>query len=253
MMDEMKPQNGASAMPVEGAGRAERLLRRRFLGLLIALGLLFVAYPALRGDTGGRVLYDALLVVVFVTSLLIVLTESRHRLVGLLLAIPTVAGALTGYALPELPRTPVVVASHGFAALFFGFTAAVILRTIYRERRVSQDSIYGAICGYLLTGVAFGHVYSLIEQVAPGSFHASDELTAELQNPDRAHFVFTYFSVLTLMGSGFGDVTPGTGIVRGVAVVEMVIGVFYVAILIADLLSKRVSQVLAEQQPSPPQ
>jgi hypothetical protein len=227
-------------------------LRRRFLGPLIALGLLFVGYPALRGGFGGRVLYDVLLVVVLVTSLLIVFTKARHRLVGLLLAAPTLAGIVTGYAFPGLPRGPVVVAMHGFAALFFGFTVAVVLRTIYRERRVSQDSIYGAICGYLLIGVAFGHVYSLVEQVAPGSFRASDDLAAELRDPDRAHYVLTYFSVLTLMGAGFGDITPGTGTVRGVAVVEMVVGVFYVAVLIADLLSKRVSQVLAEQSPRPP-
>jgi hypothetical protein len=178
----------------------------------------------------------------------IVFTQTSHRLVGVLLAIPTVAGLLTGYAFPGLPRTQVAVAAHGFAALFLGFAASVILRTVYRERRVSQDSIYGAICGYLLTGVAFGHVYSLIEQVAPGSFHASDDLAAEIRDPDRSHFAFTYFSVLTLMGAGFGDITPGTGTTRGVVVIEMVIGVFYVAVLIADLLSKRVSQVLAEQQ-----
>jgi hypothetical protein len=252
MMDEVKPQNGVSALPAEGTGRAERLLRRRFLGLMIALGLMFVAYPALRGDTGGRVLYDALLLVIFLTSMLIVFTEARHRFVGLLLAVPTVGGALTGYALPGLPRTPIVVVTHGFAALFLGFAVAVVLRTIYRERQVSQDSIYGAICGYLLTGVAFGHVYSLIEQVAPGSFHATNDLAAELRDPDRSHFVFTYFSVLTLMGAGFGDITPGTGTSRGVAVIEMVVGVFYVAVLIADLLSKRVSQVLAEQQSGQP-
>jgi hypothetical protein len=251
-MDEMKPRNGASALSAEGAGRAERLLRRRFLGLLIAIGLLFVAYPALRGDSGGRVLYDVLRVAVFLIAFVIVFTQTSHRLVGVLLAIPTVAGFLTGYAFPGLPQTPVVAFTHGSAALFMGFAAAVILQLIYRERRVSQDSIYGAICGYLLIGVAFGHAYSLIEHVAPDSFHVSGDLAAEIQDPARAHYVFTYFSVLTLMGAGFGDVTPGTGTARGVAVVEMVIGVFYVAVLIADLLSKRVSQVLAEQQSGPP-
>ncbi|HVK19455.1 MAG TPA: ion channel [Fimbriiglobus sp.] len=249
-MNDPKPGNGAVAQTDAGSTRAERLLRRRFLGLLIALGLLFVAYPALRGESGGRLLYDALLLAVFLTSFLIVFPETHHQLVGLLLAIPTVAGVLTGYVLPGLSRAPVVVATHGFATLFLGFTVAVILRTIYRERRVSLDGIYGAICGYLLIGVAFGHVYSLIEQAAPGSFHASDDLAAELRDPDRAHYVLTYFSVLTLMGAGFGDITPGSGTTRGVAVVEMVVGVFYVAVLIADLLSKRVSQVLAEQPPS---
>lgn len=251
-MNEMKPQNGASALPAGGAGRAERLLRRRFRILLIAFGLLFVGYPVLRGDAGGRVLYDVLLVVVFLTSFVIVFTQARHRLVGVVLATPTVAGILTGYALPGLPRTPVVVATHGFAALFLGYAVAVVLRTVYQERRVELDSIYGAICGYLLIGVAFGHVYSLIEQVAPGSFHASGDLAADIQNPDRSHFVFTYFGVLTLAGAGFGDVTPGTGVARGMTVVEAVVGVFYVAVLIADLLSKRVSQVLAEQQSGPP-
>ena len=240
-----------AALPDGGVGRAERLLRRRFLGLLIVLGLLFVAYPMLRGDAGGRMLYDALLVVVFLIAFTIVFTRARHRIVGVLLAVPTVAGVLTGYVLPGLPRAPVVMVTHGFAALFLGFTVAVILRVVYRERQVSLDGIYGAICGYLLIGVAFGHVYSLIEQASPGSFHLSDELAPELQDPGRTHFVFTYFSVVTLMGAGFGDITPGSGTARGVVVIEMVVGLFYVAVLIADLLSKRVSQVLAEQHPNP--
>jgi len=35
---------------------------------------------------------------------------------------------------------------------------------------VSSDTIYGAICVYLLVGMTFGSLYDLIETLHPGSF-----------------------------------------------------------------------------------
>jgi hypothetical protein len=42
-------------------------------------------------------------------------------------------------------------------------------------------------------------------------------------------------------------VTPASGVARGLAVMEAVVGRFYLAALVADLIGKRVAQSLADR------
>ena len=160
---------------------------RRFLVLLLALALLLVVHPALGGAVGTRLLFDVLFTVVYLAAILAVYTKGTVRVLGLLLGIPTVVGAWTGYAFPGLPRVPLALSFHAVAALFLGFTAATILRSIYREESVSSDSICGAFGGYLLVALAFGHLYCLVETTTPQSFAGAKGLLTQLQSEDRQH------------------------------------------------------------------
>ncbi len=221
------------------------LLRRKFLVLLLSLILLLVIFPVLRGAFEGRLLVDILATLVFLAALLAVFTQGYLRALALLLGIPTVVGAWTDYVLPDLPGFPLVLGFHIVAALFLGFTVAVILRACYREATVSADTVYGAFCGYLLVGLAFGHLYCLIDALAPGSFLGKEMMAMPLQRQDRFHFLFTYFSFATLTTVGYGDITPAREMARGLAVVEAIMGQFYIAVLVAELIGKRVSQALS--------
>jgi hypothetical protein len=178
---------------------------------LLALGLLLVGYPLLRCTFDARLLYDILLTLVFLTALFVVFGEGWQRLLGLLLGSPLLAGAWAGYALPALPRVSLALVCHLAAALFLGFTVPVILRAVYRSARVSVDSLCGALCGYVLVGIAFGHLYCTIEGLAPGSFGGSDEVRAALQDESQRHFRLIYFSLVTLATVGYRDITPEAG------------------------------------------
>jgi hypothetical protein len=46
-----------------------------------------------------------------------------------------------------------------------------------------------------------------------------------------------YFSFITLATVGYGDLVPGNDIVRGLAIVEAIAGQFYLAVMIARLMS----------------
>jgi hypothetical protein len=144
-----------------------------------------------------------------------------------------------------LTQTPIAVGFQLVAAIFLSFTVATILRTVYREGQVSADSVFGAFCGYVLVGVAFGHLYGLSDLVAPGSFQAREEFVAQFQDPNRRHFLLTYFSLVTLTTVGYGDITPATDLARGLAAVEAIVGQFYIAVLVAELIGKRVAQALS--------
>ena len=139
------------------------LLRRRFQVLLIALVLLIAVYPLLRGVYAERLLLDVLVTFVFMAALFAVFTKSSLRAAALVLGIPTLLGVWTGYMLPGAALPSVAAGLHVLAAVFLGFCVATVLRTAYNEAAVSADSVYGAFCGYLLIGLAFGHLYCILE------------------------------------------------------------------------------------------
>ena len=223
--------------------------QRRFLILLLALALLVIVYPLLRNALSTRLVLDVLLTVVFLAAYFMIFSRGSFRVPALVLGVPTIIGAWIDYVLPGLPRIPLFVSFHLVAALFFGFGVAIILRAVHQEVSVSADSIYGAICGYLLIGLAFGHFYCITEAFNPGSFRGSERFSTPLQVDDRHHFLLTYFSYVTLTSVGYGDITPASGPARSLAVVEAMIGQFYIAVLIGELIGKRVSQAMSGQRP----
>jgi hypothetical protein len=225
--------------------RRDWWLRRKFLVLLLALGMLVIIYPLLRSAFSTRLLLDVLLTIVFAAAFFMVFSQGSFRIPALVLGIPTIVGAWIDYVVPGLPRIPLLIGFHVVAALFLGFAVAIVLRTIHKEVSVSADAIYGAICGYLLVGLAFGHLYCLTEALNPGSFHVSEPFSTPSQLDDRHHFMLTYFSFVTLTSVGYGDILPGSGTVRSLAVVEAIFGQFYIAVLIGELIGKRVSQAMS--------
>src|SRR5262249_596893 len=153
---------------------------------------------------------------------------------ALLLGVPTLLGLWTGYVLPDVPRLPLVVAFHAAAALFLVFTVGSILADVYRRDRVDADVVNGALCGYLLVALGFGHLYCILETADPGSYRANDEIMAQLRDEGRIHFQLTYFSFSTLTTVAYGDIIPAKEGARGLAIVEAMTGQFYVAVLLSQ-------------------
>ena len=219
-----------------------RLKTRKYQALLFTLLGLVVFVPLCAGRTDTRFLMHFLLSLVFLAALVAVFSHHRLRIIAALLGIPTVVGLWTGYFLPGVPRVALAVSFHLIAAAFFAFTIGVILRDIHRETDVTTDSVYGAFCGYLLAGLMFSHLYNVVELLQPGSFRGEDFAAA--MSDERRHFLLTYFSFITLTTVGYGDILPGSNAARGLAAVEAIVGQFYIAVLVAELIGKRVSQAL---------
>jgi hypothetical protein len=223
------------------------LARRKYQTMLVALLMFLVAYPILRGPAGSPVLARVLLTGVFIAGWWVVFAGHRFRVAAVVLGAPALLGAWTGYALPE-PRGPAVaVFFHVTAATFQAFVLFVLLRGVHREPIVSADTIAAALCGYLLLGVAFGHIYCLLDEIVPGSFGGLDRGAGAA----GTHFRLTYFSFITLATVGYGDITPTGDTARALAVVEAVTGQFYLAVLVAELIGKRVAHALSGNAPPP--
>ncbi|HEY1861907.1 MAG TPA: potassium channel family protein [Gemmataceae bacterium] len=226
-------------------------LRRRYLVLLLALVFSLVIFPLLRDTLDEPFLADAMLTIVFVAAFRVVFAKKRWHVLAVLLGIPPLVGLWTGYVLPGLPRPPLAVGFHLCAAVFLSFAVATILGSILGEKVVTADSIYGAFSGYLLAGLAFGHLYCVVEIVIPGSFRVDASVASQLQVEHHRHFLLSYFSFITLTTVGYGDVVPIKAAARGLTIVEAIIGQFYIAVLIAELIGKRVAHALTSPQSEP--
>jgi hypothetical protein len=215
---------------------------RRFLVLLVSLMVALVVYPALQDVAGTHLLGDVLYTLVFLAAFQIIFARREYRRPALLLGIPTLVGAWTGYVLPGGPRLPVLVGFQIMALAFLALTLLVLLQGIFRSGALSADSICAALCGYLILGVWFSHLYGILEALAPGSFHAREDVVAQLQDADQRRTLLTYFSLVTLTTLGYGDIVPGTNAARALAAAEAVVGQFYIGVFIAHLVGIRVAQ-----------
>jgi hypothetical protein len=215
-------------------------MRWKYTVLLLSMLLLIVLHP-MAGDLGaGRWLYDLLLTLVFLAAFLGVFQRRSYRLAAVLLGLPTLAANWIGYALPGLPPAPLAVALHVLAALFLGFAVTAILRDIHEAKAVTADSLCGAFAGYLLVGVIFFHLFCIVEIVWPGSF--GPDVLRELTDPDQRRSALNYFSLVTLTTLGYGDIVPVSRTARMVACLEAVVGQFYIAVVLAELIGLRLSQ-----------
>lgn len=137
------------------------------------------------------------------------------------------------------------------------FTVVVIVRYVLTEARVTYDTISGAICGYLLFGLSNAVLFATLELLHPGSLHAVRGPTVLANGqPDvvKQLIHFIYFSLVTLAGLGYGDITPASSPARAFAALEGIAGQFYIAVLIARLVSIHASSssLISERQHDSP-
>jgi voltage-gated potassium channel len=110
------------------------------------------------------------------------------------------------------------------------FATVVTMRHALRAGQVDAEKICAALDAYLLLGLIFGVGYRLIDGTWPGSFTMAAEVPLSL---GRA----VYFSFVTLATLGYGDIVPGSDAAAGITIVEAVMGQFYLAVLVARLVS----------------
>jgi voltage-gated potassium channel len=228
-----------------------KIRERGYFLLLAALLLLVVIYPIVHETEQSKEVLNVLRSVVLLAALHVLFSQRRHLFIGYVLAVLLLASVWIGYLLPDRRHLPIVLAFHLVATLFFALSIGSILMGVYQQTSVTANNIAGALCVYLLIGVVFGHIYWFIQTTAPGSFHGEGELGEELRDPDRSHFAMTYYSLVTLASVGANDVVPARAAARGMTMLEAICGQFYLVVLIADLIGKRVGQPPAKDRAPP--
>jgi voltage-gated potassium channel len=118
-------------------------------------------------------------------------------------------------------------------ALFLVIMGSVFLmfvRWMVRVSVVNAEALCAAVCGYLILGIFWADIYTLVRSVDQHAIVSPDRLKMEPGD-------LLYFSYTTLTTTGFGDLIPRNPAARMWSVLEAVIGTFYNAIVIARFVT----------------
>jgi len=178
--------------------------------ILILNGIL-VAISA----SGRKRLQRRLLIGVYVCDLALQAASLRLQVRGLSLTADA-AGAVT-------------------IAIFVG----IILDYVFRSSKITADTLFAAIVAYLFLAIAFSRAYAILHAVEPASFNLRPGASVDVE--------LLYFSFVTIATLGYGDVVPRMPLTQMLAVIEAVAGQFYVAVLIAWLVSLYAGRRVAER------
>ncbi len=223
--------------------------RWKFTVLLTAILLLLIVHPLLWEGADLPLIHYAFLGVAMLGGILALFQGKASRIVAVALGVPALVGVLAIHAFPTTPAMIAAVFLHVLPMLFIGYTAFTILTIIFRGAVVTADDINGAFCGYLLIGIAFAHLYALVEFHRPGSFSLPANVGVMPENEAARQSLLTYFSLVTLTTVGYGDITAVSPPARSLACVEAVIGQFYIAVVAAELIGIKLSAAMRDRRP----
>jgi Ion channel len=215
---------------------------RRFGVLLVILAVLLAGPPIFLGFGLSAGWFDGLMLVLMLAAILSLCLERQQRIFALAVGIPAIVFSAGGYALSGTVSAWVLFVGHLCEVLFLFGAATLIVKSLFAARSLTFDSIFGAVCGYLFLGLGWAVCHSMIESFRPGSFEVSQSLRSIGEPPHPSPHVLTYYSFVTLTTVGYGDVIPASATTRTLAWIEAITGQFYLAVIVAGLVSLLVAK-----------
>src|SRR6201987_1752048 len=207
---------------------AQRVLpvtgRKFFLLVYLAL------YPYM-SDTGVRY-YVFRLVSAALTLMCVYAVSFRKGLVfvALTLSVPSIVS----HAIVFRPR---LVPASAFTVIcvfaFDVFTIVVIFRRVFVREKPEAETIFGAVCIYLLIGFSFARLYAILAIIQPHSFYLDPAVNL---HPVPVGFDFIYFSFGSMTTAGAAGIAAALPQVPSVSMIESVLAVLYIAVMIARLM-----------------
>ena len=205
------------------------------LVLMLLVAAVVEQYP---GELASRTIQASTVVMLATGVFGFRTTRSRFRasmayVVAVLLLV--VAGILLDYSSLRYTHLLLLLA-------FFVWTSWVAARQVLFTGSIDGNKIVGAICIYLLLGLIWAMLYLLIAEISPFAFSGFEQ--AEWT---ENFFAAVYYSFVTLTTLGYGEITPVLPVARFLAFTEAIVGVFYIAVLVASLVGVRMSEYQASR------
>ena len=205
------------------------LRRNRCSLLLLSLCLMILANPMFGSSSmGPKALSLSLLLILVVATW--ALRSGRTTMIGVV-ALAVVA-AIVIVSVPNDAHWMRPIA-NGVMALFTGVVTVALLLYVLDPHLINTDKVYGAVAAYVLIAISFACLFLAMQYVQDGkAFYIN-----EVNDPDgrMSWSDAMYFSFTVLTSTGFGEITPVTDMARSLIVIEQVLGVMYVAFLVARL------------------
>jgi len=211
-------------------------MKGRFLFLLISLLFMCFFYPFIPRGISRFLTVDITFLFILLSGIYAISEKKALFIISLVLALTGFGSRVLNYFLMS---ASLQLLGFFIYLIFFILMAVVILANIGKSKKVTTETIYGAVCVYLLLGIIWTELFSIVEMIEPGSFLLGGEPVIKVAGEYRSRPGFenlVYYSFVTLTTLGYGDITPVTPYARSLSSLEAVVGQLYVAVMIARLV-----------------
>lgn len=119
--------------------------------------------------------------------------------------------------------------------VFFLIIVIRLIQQVAHSKIVDRDVILESINGYLLIGLSGSILFALVARIQEHAFSFANTNGQQLSD-------YIYFGFITQTTIGYGDIVPLTDLARLLTIAIGISGQLYIAIIIAMLVGKYLSQ-----------
>lgn len=123
----------------------------------------------------------------------------------------------------------------GILFLFYSIVTYEIITQVWKSKKVTRGVIFGLMSGYISLGIVGFFICMSVEIIEPDSF--SGLVSQQLNNEGNGDDLM-YFSFITLLTIGYGDILPVSQLARNASVIIGLLGQFYLVIVTAVVVEK---------------
>lgn len=197
-------------------------------GLYVLLGLLFIGIfvspLSITGSFISNNLVEFVFALILISGIFTLPCPTILRVGLLLIAFLAVLTRML-----EQFDVNFTIANKILAAIMLVTFSILIIKHFLLGKVILRDRIVAAVAVYLIFGVFFARLYEIVHLLNAAAFSSNEPI-----NP----FSFVYFSFVTLMTIGYGDIVPLSVDARSLSIFEGVLGQLYLVILISSLVSE---------------
>jgi hypothetical protein len=199
--------------------------------LLLALVAIILVEPSV-ADRVGATLAVRLSAVGLTVPLVVIGLMGTGRWKRRPIVVATVVLLLNGGGLARLSFLPPQIGLAAALAFLLWATNRVF-RSVVRASAITTNLIAGALAAYLMIALAWALAYGAAEVTWPGSIH----VTAPGGGAAAVDVhTLMYFSAITIMTIGYGDVTPAFPFARTLAMLEGLAGIVFTTVVLGALV-----------------
>lgn len=219
----------------------ESFNNQKYLYLFIALLLPYLLHPFKSSEVMGISILDIAFTLLIYVSLFTV--QSSKKIPYVLLSIALVSQILTwgGYLYNAFF---INIASQVVTCIFLVYIGAIILHRVITNEDVTSNTIFAALCTYLLMAMAWAFIYSMIHSLIPHSFYMNEKFFPA--EPESRFLIsnlyyFIYYSFCTVTTIGYGDIVPAVSLSRMCSSLEAMGGQLYLVVLMSRLVGMHIN------------
>lgn len=120
--------------------------------------------------------------------------------------------------------------AFGYVA-FFGWVTVEVFRQMYSAKMVDMEIVLAALCGLILIGYCGFFIFVGVELYVPHSFSG-------LAKGERGLLDLFYFSYVTILTIGYGDITPQSWVAKNATVLVALTASMYSIVIMATIVSQ---------------